>query len=65
MNQISWCFLKPIERLRELEYMVGIHVILEARQLLHIDFLLDWSIEEFDVDVHLKKLKRVMSSIGQ
>jgi hypothetical protein len=41
----SWSLLKPIERLRELINMVGISVILDARGLVHIYLLLDWSIE--------------------
>jgi hypothetical protein len=42
----SWGLLKSIERLRELVYMVGLPVILEARGFLHVHFLLDWPIEE-------------------
>jgi hypothetical protein len=37
----SWSLLKPIERLRELIYMVGIHVILEVRALFYVHLLLD------------------------
>jgi hypothetical protein len=33
--------------------------------LLHVRFLLDWSIKEDTLHVHLKKLKTVVSSIGQ
>jgi hypothetical protein len=61
----SWSLLKSIKRLRELLNMVGIPVILEARWLLHIHLLLDWSIEEGALHIHLKQLKRVVSSIGQ
>jgi hypothetical protein len=61
----SWFFLKPIERLRELIHMVGISVILKAMRLFHVDFLLDWSIQEGALHVHLKPLKRVVSSICQ
>jgi hypothetical protein len=61
----SWGMLKSIERLREPVDVVRIPVILEARGLFHIYFLLDWSIEEGALHVHLKQLKRVMSSIGQ
>jgi hypothetical protein len=57
--------LKPIERLRELIDMIGIPVILEARGLLHIHFLLDWPVEESALHVHLKQLKRMVSTIGQ
>jgi hypothetical protein len=40
----SWGLLESIERLRELVDMVGIPIILKARGLFHIHFLLDWSI---------------------
>jgi hypothetical protein len=53
----SWCLLKPIERLRELENMVGIPIILGARWLFHVYFLLDWSIEEGALHVHLINIK--------
>jgi hypothetical protein len=58
----SWCLLKPIERLRELIYMIRIHVVLEARWLLHVDFLLDQSIKEGTLHVHLKQLKVMVST---
>jgi hypothetical protein len=61
----SWSLLKPIERPRELIDMVGIPVILEARGLLHIHLLLDCPIEKSALHVHLKQLKRMVSSIGQ
>jgi hypothetical protein len=61
----SWSLLKSIERLRELGNMVGIPVILEARGLFHVHLLLDWSVEEGALHVHLKQLKRVVSGIGQ
>jgi hypothetical protein len=61
----SWGLLKSIERFRELVDMVGIPVILKARGLFHIHFLLGWSIKEDALYVHLKQLKRVVSSIGQ
>jgi hypothetical protein len=57
--------LKFIERIRELIHMVGIPVILEARRLFYVDFLLDWSIEEGTLHAHLKKLERMVSRIGQ
>jgi hypothetical protein len=53
----SWGLLKSIERLREPLDVVVIPVILEARGLFHIYFLLDWSIEEGALHVHLKQLK--------
>jgi hypothetical protein len=53
----SWSLLKSIEHLRELVDMVGIPVILEARGLFYIYFLLDWSIKEGTLHVHLKQLK--------
>jgi hypothetical protein len=54
------CLLKPM-----VVDMVGIPVVLEAKGLLHVHLLLDWSIKEGALHVHLKKLKRVVSSIGQ
>jgi hypothetical protein len=59
----SWGLLKSIERLRELVDIVEIPTILKARGLFHVYLLLDWSIEEGALHVHLKKLKRVVSSI--
>jgi hypothetical protein len=53
-----WSLLKHIERLRELINMVVIDVILEARGLLYIYLLLDWSIDEGALHVHLKQLKK-------
>jgi hypothetical protein len=61
----SWGLLKSIERLRESVDVVGIPVILEARGLFDINVLLDWSIKEGALHVHLKQLKRMVSSIGQ
>jgi hypothetical protein len=60
----SWGFLKSIEHLRELIYMVGIPVIVKAIGLLHIYLLLDWPIEESALHVHLEQLKGMVSSIG-
>jgi hypothetical protein len=40
--------------LREFIQMVGIHVILKSKRLFHIDLLLDWSIHEGALYVHLK-----------
>jgi hypothetical protein len=60
----SWGLLKSIERLRELVDMIGILVILEAKGLFHIHFLLDWSIKEGALHVHLEQLKRMVSSVG-
>jgi hypothetical protein len=45
--------------------MVGIPVILEARGLFHVYLLLDSSVEEGALHVHLKQIKRVVSSIGR
>jgi hypothetical protein len=56
--------LKSIERLRELVHMVEVPVILKARGLFHVYFLLDWPIEESALHVHLKKLKGMVSNIG-
>jgi hypothetical protein len=61
----TWGLLKSIERLREPVDVVRIPVILEARGLFHIHFLLDWSIKEVALHVHLKQLKKMVSSIGQ
>jgi hypothetical protein len=61
----SWGLLKSIERLREFLDVVGVPVILKARGLFHVYLILDWSIKEGALHVHLKKLKRVVSSIGQ
>jgi hypothetical protein len=61
----SWGLLKSIERLIEPIDVVRIPIILEDRGLFHIYFFLDWSIEEGTLHVHLKQLKRVVSSIGQ
>jgi hypothetical protein len=61
----SWGLLKSIEHLRELVDVVGIPVILKARGLFHIHFLLDWSIKEGALHIHFKQLKRVVNSIGQ
>jgi hypothetical protein len=44
--------------------VVRIPVILKARGLFHIYFLLDWSIEEGTFHVHLKQLKQVVSNIA-
>jgi hypothetical protein len=57
--------LKSIERLKELVDVVEIPIILEAQGLFHIHFLLDWSIKEGALHVHLKQLKRVVNNIGQ
>jgi hypothetical protein len=57
--------LKFIERFRELVDVIGIPVILKAKGFFHIHFLLDWSIQEGALYVHLKQLKRVVSSIRQ
>jgi hypothetical protein len=60
----SWGFLKSLQHLRELIHMVGVPVILEARGLLHVHLLLDWSIEESALHIHLIEIKRTMSRIG-
>jgi hypothetical protein len=57
--------LEPIKRLREFIDMVRVLTILKAGRLLNIDLLLDWSIEEGTVHVHLIKLKAMVSSIGK
>jgi hypothetical protein len=56
--------LKSIERLRELEHMVEIPVILKARGLFHVYLLLDWPVEESALYVHLKQPEGVVSGIG-
>jgi hypothetical protein len=60
----SWGLLKSIERLRELIYMVGIPIVLKARGLFHVYLLLDWSIKETALYVHLEQPERMVSSIG-
>jgi hypothetical protein len=44
--------------------MVEIHVILEARGLIHAHLIVDWPIEESVFHVHLIELKRAVSSTG-
>jgi hypothetical protein len=57
--------LEPIKRLRGFVNMIRVLTILKAGRLLNIDLLLDWSIEEGTVHVHLIKLKAMVSSIGK
>jgi hypothetical protein len=57
--------LEPIKRLREFIHMVRILTIFKAGRLLNIDLLLDWSIEEGTLHVHLIKLEAMVSSIGK
>ena len=61
----SWGLLEPIKRLRELIDMVRILTVFKAGRLLNIDLLLDWSIEEGTLHVHLIKLEAMVSSIGK
>jgi hypothetical protein len=56
--------LKSIECLRELVDVVGIPVVLKAMGLFHVYLLLDWSIEESTLHVHLEQLKIMVGSIG-
>jgi hypothetical protein len=49
----SWCLLKPIERLMELEDVVGELGIFKTRWLPHIDQFLNWAIEKCTFDIHL------------
>jgi hypothetical protein len=55
----------PIERLMEFVYMVRIFFVFKAWRLLHIDFFFDRPIHEGTLDVHLIKLKIMMSRIGK
>jgi hypothetical protein len=57
--------LEPIKRLREFIDMVRVLTIFKARRLLNIDLLLDWSIEEGTLHIHLIELKAMVSSIGK
>ncbi len=61
----SWCLLKPIEHLMEFIDMVRISFTFKAGWLLHIQFFFNWTIQEGVVDVHLIKLKTMVSSIGK
>jgi hypothetical protein len=54
--------LEPIKHLREFIYMVRVLTIFKAGRLLNID-LLDWSIEEGTLHVHLIKLEAMVISI--
>jgi hypothetical protein len=55
---------KVHKHLRELVDVVGIPVILKARGLFHVYLLLDWSIKESALHVHLEQLKGMVSNIG-
>jgi hypothetical protein len=57
--------LEPIKCLREFIYVIRILTIFKAGRLLNIDLLLDWSIEEGTLHVHLVKLEAMVSSIGK
>jgi hypothetical protein len=57
--------LEPLKRLREFINMVRVLTIFQAGRLLNIDLLLDWSIEEGTLHVHLVKLEAMVSSIGK
>jgi hypothetical protein len=58
------CLLKPIECLIEFKYMVEILIVFKDRRFLSIGIFLGRSIEEYALDVHLKQLKAMVSSIG-
>jgi hypothetical protein len=57
--------LEPIKRLIEFIDMVRVLTILNTERLLNIDLLLDWSIKEGTLHVHLIKLEAMVSSIGK
>jgi hypothetical protein len=61
----SCCLLKSIEHLMEFIDMVRISFTFKAEWLLHIYFFFDWTIQESVLDVHLIKLKTIVSSIGK
>jgi hypothetical protein len=61
----SWSLFEPMKRLMVFVYMVRIFFIFKARRLFHINFLLDKSVQEDTLDVHLIKLKIMVSSIGK
>jgi hypothetical protein len=45
--------------------MIRILFTFEAGWLVHIQLFLDWTIQESTLDVHLVKLKIMVSSIGK
>jgi hypothetical protein len=57
--------LEPIKRLREFIHMVRVLTNFKAGRLLNIDLLLDWSIEEGTLHVHLIKLEAMVTTIGK
>jgi hypothetical protein len=57
----SWCLLKPIERLMKFIDMVRISFTFKAGRLIHIHLFFDWTIYEGTLDVHLIKLKTMVS----
>jgi hypothetical protein len=57
--------LEPIKRLREFIDVIRLLTIFKAGRLLNIDFLLDWSIEEGTLHVHLIELEAMVSTIGK
>jgi hypothetical protein len=59
----SWCLLKPIEHLMEFIDMIRIFFTFKVGRLLHIHFFFDWIIQEGPLDIHLIKLKTMVSSI--
>jgi hypothetical protein len=61
----SWCLVKPIEHLMEFIYMVRILFTFKAGWLLHIHLFFYWTIQEGTLDIHLIKLKTMVSSIGK
>jgi hypothetical protein len=57
--------LEPVKHLREFVNMIRVLTIFKVRRLLNIDLLLDWSIEEGTLHVHLIKLEAMVSSISK
>jgi hypothetical protein len=61
----SWCLLKPIECLIKFINMIKILFTFKVGWLLHIHLFFYWTIQESTPDIHLKKLKTMVRSIGK
>ena len=57
----TWCSSKLVERLVQVQYLIEVFVIDEARWLSDVDGLLQLSVEESGLHVLLVDLPRVMS----
>ena len=56
----SWCLLKPIEYLVQTQYLVRVVIVQETRWLSNVDGLLQLSVEESGLHVHVVDLPRIM-----